>query len=689
MSCLFKISHLSKKYKGEDKFVLDDLSFSLPSKGLIGIAGKSGCGKSTLLHLLMGLLKPSSGHIFYRQKDFSTFNQKQWLRFRRNESSIVFQHYNLIEEQSAVFNITLPLLIAGKSRSKAKKRAEELLNQFGLSALSDKKVRVLSGGEKQRIAICRSMAANPSIIFADEPTGALDSKNSELVMQMLSEISKSSTVVLVSHNIDLIERFADRLILLKNGKIEENRIIHPIYDDKPQPMARVPVKDGHWIGRFLKHNLLRHPASVLIRVSSTFIGFMAIILSLGFAFGNGPALEQEKINTLDYCSFRLSSREYVEIPSSPLRLIKQSRPLFDDANDYLLDVEIASIHLDYSFFLPTSLPFDLDGVRQDPARVLPLFDTSLSEHGSGLVLSSFDAMLDEMNSCIVNEQFANAYDASLGQRVHLEYEAPIAYEGSKETIVTTLDFTIGAIVKEFDFLNSPKIYYSYPMIDRYYGERILENFPSKNGRKQTVSSLLRDAPGDLNLTNYGYLVYSHGVVGAERLIDILEKQKDDGILIESDAYNVASSFSSLSSALLTSLALFMVIGGVSLVLIISLNAYSSFLAQKKQSAILMSLGAKRGEIIGLVSMEGILLSSASVAAVIPFSFVGEALISKLLENEFGIPSLIQIPFESLWGIPYALIPLMFIAAVLISLLSSAIPLLIAGRIDLAEALKEE
>ena len=689
MSSLFIVSHLSKRYKGEDKYVLDDLSFSLPSKGLISIAGKSGCGKSTLLHLLLGLLKPSRGKIYYRKKNIDNYDRKSWIKFRRYESSIIFQHYNLIEDQTGLYNVMLPMLIAGKSHHKARKRALELLNRFHLEHLAEKKVRVLSGGEKQRIAICRSLSMSPSVIFADEPTGALDSANSILVMEMLQEIAKTSLVVMVSHNMELVEQYSDRLILLKNGKIEMERIIHPHYDENDQNTPKQSIHDGHWIGIFLRHNLKRHPVSIVVRISSTFIGFLAVLFSVGFACGNGPALEQEKKNTLDYCSFRLVEREYVEVPSSPLRLIKQSRPSFDGADEYLFEMPSASLHLDYSYFLPSSMPFDLDGERQDPARLLPIYDPYLNEHGSDLIIESLDTPFDETHSCIVNRQFIDEFHASVGQTIYLSYDAVIVYEGSKETVSTRLDFTIHSVVREFEFLNSPKIYYSYPMIDRFYGEYELENFPSKNGRRQTVSTFLQSVPGDTNYTNYDYLVFSHGASGTEDLVTYLQNQGEDGLMLESDAYDIATSFFSLASALLTSLMLFMAISIISLVLIIAVNAFSSFLAQKKQSAVLLSLGAKRSDIIMLVSMEGILLSLISIGLVIPFSFLGQSILSKVLEGEFGIPNLIQIPYQSLWGIPFLLIPLLLLCGIVISLLSSAIPLLIAGRIDLAEALKEE
>ena len=689
MAYLFKVSHLSKRYKGEDKFVLDDLSFSFPDHGFIAIIGKSGCGKSTLLHLLLGLLKPSKGKIFYKKKNMAEYSKTEWLQFRRHESSIVHQHYNLIDESSALSNVMLPLLISGQSRIKAKKQSLDLLKRFHLEHLADKKVRLLSGGEKQRIAICRSLVTSPSVIFCDEPTGALDSDNAKVVMDMLLSISKTSLVVFVTHNIELAQRYSDRMILLKNGKIEQDRLIRSIPAKIDQKETRKSIRQGIWIGSFLKRNLNRHPVMVNVRIVSSFIGFVSILLCVGFAYGNAPALESVKQNTLDYCTLTLARKDYVEVPSSPLRLIKQSRPSLEEAEELLEDSSSSSIHLDYSYFFPPSLPFSFDDERKEPCRFCPLYDITLKEFGSNL-LRTFDESFSVLdNACYVNQEFKEQYDIGEGNIIRVSYESILAYEGHKETVLTEFEFYIAGVIEEFGFLNSPKIYYSYPMLERFYGDYELEDFPLRNGRKETVSSLLASLPGDINYTNYGYLVFTHAIDEANHLFQMIEAQEDDGLLLHSDAYDIATSFSSLAEALLACLILFIIISIVSLALIIALNAYSSFLSQKKQSAILLSLGAKHSDIVSLVSLEGVALSLVAVLLALPTSILGEKLLSRILENQFGIPNLIQIPFASLWGVPYLLLPLIIIVALLIPVISSIIPLSFAGRIDLAEALKEE
>ena len=201
---LLTVKKVSKYYlinKNERKYVLKDITLSFPSAGLISILGKSGCGKSTLLNLLGKLDNPSEGQIFFNNEDISKFNEKKLVAYRRKIVSYIFQHYHLLENQSALYNIMLPSLINGDSFKTAKKKALSLINKFSISKeLLKKKCSKLSGGEKERIAIMRGFINSPRIILADEPTGALDKDNAVLVMESLKKASQSSLVIMVTHN---------------------------------------------------------------------------------------------------------------------------------------------------------------------------------------------------------------------------------------------------------------------------------------------------------------------------------------------------------------------------------------------------------------------------------------------------------------------------------------------------------
>ena len=223
---LLIINNVSRFYEINDnkKYALKQFSYTFPTCGFFGVVGKSGSGKSTLLNLISLLDKPSSGEIYYMNENIQRWSEKRKRQYRFKDLGLVFQHYNLIESETVLYNISLPQLIAGKSEKKAIDHSKELLDSIGFrKSLYNQKVSDLSGGEKERVAILRSIANNPRMILADEPTGALDSKNSELFMKMFKEISKTKLVIMVSHNNKLIDKYADEIISIKDGMIEKRK----------------------------------------------------------------------------------------------------------------------------------------------------------------------------------------------------------------------------------------------------------------------------------------------------------------------------------------------------------------------------------------------------------------------------------------------------------------------------------
>ena len=223
---LLCLNNVSRCYELNDgkKYALHHFSYTFPSTGFYGVVGKSGSGKSTLLNLISLLDKPTSGDIYFMNENIQKWNNKRKRQYRYKDLGLVFQHYNLIESETVLYNIALPQLIAGKSEKVAIKHAQELLDSVGFrKTLYNQKVSDLSGGEKERVAILRSIANNPRMILADEPTGALDSKNSELFMKMFKEISKNKLVIMVSHNNKLIDKYADKIITIIDGVIAKQK----------------------------------------------------------------------------------------------------------------------------------------------------------------------------------------------------------------------------------------------------------------------------------------------------------------------------------------------------------------------------------------------------------------------------------------------------------------------------------
>lgn len=210
---------------------LKNLSLIVNAGEFVAIMGPSGCGKSTLLHVMAGLTNIDSGSISIDGQDISKFNDYELTKFRRNNVGIVFQAFNLITSLSAIDNVRLPMTDNAKGRA----RAAELLRQLGLAERADHRPASMSGGEQQRVAIARSLANDPAIVFADEPTGSLDSITGQNVCELLSNlcIEHGKTIVLVTHE-PSVARWASRILVMKDGQI---------VNDFPVD----PGADGNWV----------------------------------------------------------------------------------------------------------------------------------------------------------------------------------------------------------------------------------------------------------------------------------------------------------------------------------------------------------------------------------------------------------------------------------------------------------
>lgn len=232
---MIKVKNLRKVYKvGTEKVVaLDNINLEIEKGEFCCIVGTSGSGKSTLLNQLAGLEKPTKGSVIIKGENISKMDEKKLAVFRQNNIGFIFQSYNLMPTLTAVENVAFPLMFKGVKKAVREKKARAILKEMQLKDRMNHKPTELSGGQQQRVGIARAFVGEPAVIFADEPTGNLDSKTTEQVMDMLIEISEKNniTFVMVTHDPDLAKK-AKRVITLVDGKIihdtkqESEGIIH-------------------------------------------------------------------------------------------------------------------------------------------------------------------------------------------------------------------------------------------------------------------------------------------------------------------------------------------------------------------------------------------------------------------------------------------------------------------------------
>ena len=219
---------VSKDFVGGDGeliHVLENVSIGVARGEMVSVVGASGSGKSTLLHLLGALDRPSAGRILLAGRDVSTLNDDELSRLRNNSVGFVFQFHHLLKEFSALENVMMPLRLAGKTDEEAGARARQLLSRVGLSPRLSHRPHQLSGGEQQRTAVARALAAEPALVLADEPSGNLDHGHSEQLHELLAEVAMEFAVgmVVVTHNKSLAAR-AQRVLVLRDGTLHASGI---------------------------------------------------------------------------------------------------------------------------------------------------------------------------------------------------------------------------------------------------------------------------------------------------------------------------------------------------------------------------------------------------------------------------------------------------------------------------------
>jgi putative ABC transport system ATP-binding protein len=225
---IINIEHIAKIYQVgfEEVHALRDVSLKIDKNEYVAIMGPSGSGKSTLMNMLGCLDTPTKGKYDFNSVNVSDMTDNDLARIRNKEIGFVFQTFNLLPRSDALHNVELPLIYAGIGYTERRERAEKALADVGLADRIHHKPNELSGGQRQRVAVARALVTNPSIILADEPTGNLDSKTGEEIMQLFNEIhEKGNTIILVTHE-EYIAEHAARIIRLKDGLVESDGVVH-------------------------------------------------------------------------------------------------------------------------------------------------------------------------------------------------------------------------------------------------------------------------------------------------------------------------------------------------------------------------------------------------------------------------------------------------------------------------------
>lgn len=425
---MLELKQISKIYKGKKINVqaLKDVNFKFNGVGFVSVVGTSGCGKTTLLNLIGGLDIDYSGEIIFNNQNTKTYNSKNWDNYRSSHIGFVFQEYNLINTISVYDNIEMGLELIKISNNEKKQRILEISRKLGIETLLNKSPLELSGGQKQRVAIARAIIKKPSVILADEPTGALDSKTSKEIMDILKDISASYLVIMVTHNEILAKEYSDRIITMSDGNVISDCVCNEINDKKSIDSKKIN-KIIPLLG-LLKtsfNNLRKKLVRTLLMIFACSIGIVALCLVITVVSGMSLYIEDVQGQALRTYPITINSVvddeepekdtiEYEEYPSdNKIHVIDTDPSYYGHVNTFTnefmnhirkMDEELYSA-ISYSGWVKTRL---------------------LSEYGNGYYMVSNYSFLKEI-----------PYDYQ-----YLEYEYDVL-EGelpkSKEDLVLVID----------------------------------------------------------------------------------------------------------------------------------------------------------------------------------------------------------------------------------------------------------
>lgn len=479
---MLQIKNICKEYRtgGLVQKALDDVSLNLRDNEFVAILGPSGSGKTTLLNIIGGLDRYDSGDLIINGISTKKYKDRDWDSYRNHTIGFVFQSYNLIPHQSVLANVELALTISGIGKSERRRRATEALEKVGLGKQLHKRPSQMSGGQMQRVAIARALVNDPDILLADEPTGALDSDTSVQVMDLLQEVAKDRLVVMVTHNPELAEQYATRIVTLRDGKIRSDTDPYEVDETQAEPLKHKNM--GKSSMSFLTalalsfNNLKTKKARTLLTAFAGSIGIIGIALILSLSNGVNEYIQNMEEETLSEYPLQIQStgfditsmmvgnasemaaddeKDTVDNEDGKVKVMQLVTNMFStmDSNDlkslkeYLDEgksgIEKYTNAVEYSYSVtPQIFKEEKDGVRQ----VHP--DQSFSSLGLGSSSSSNSIMSSMMSTDVFFEMpetrslYESQYDVKAGKWPE-KYNECVLVLSSNGSISDFVAYTLG------------------------------------------------------------------------------------------------------------------------------------------------------------------------------------------------------------------------------------------------------
>lgn len=538
---MLKLKNIKKDYKTGDfiQHALKNISVSFRKNEFVAILGPSGSGKTTLLNIIGGLDRYDSGDLIIDGKSTKGFKDKDWDAYRNHAVGFIFQSYNLISHISVLENVEMGMTLSGVSSAERRRKALELLEKVGLKDHAHKKPNQLSGGQMQRVAIARALANDPKIILADEPTGALDSKTSTQIMELIKEIAKDKLVIMVTHNAELAKDYASRIVSMKDGVILDDT---DSYDDENKRSGELSIKKTSMsLLSALKlsfNNIKTKKGRTALTAFASSIGIIGIALILSLSNGFNKEVEEFEENSLAQSPIIIAN-ESVQMDEDTLKALNRDSDLEeytdkdtvytqDDLSETLIHQN--NITEDYVNYLERINKDDVAGVSYMRGTNIQLIEKS---DGYNLVsIGSSGSVSTGMSMLPVGNIVDNNYDVIAGS---LNDEPGLILQvDSKNRVSARILKALGFDDEETSFNDILNKEFKIPVNDEYYQKQgnyfipttnLEKVYNSDNSITVKIKAIIRGKEDKKVVTDTSTLYYNSSLVD-----EVISKNKDSEIV---------------------------------------------------------------------------------------------------------------------------------------------------------------
>lgn len=637
---MLELKHVFKKYAVNSEYILNDINLKL-DKGLISIEGTSGSGKSTLLNLIGLLDKPTKGIVSLDGKNLKKLKKKEIDYYHYKKIGFIFQNYNLIEYLTVYENITI---------THTSNDVDKILKDLNIYKLKNKKVNKLSGGEKGRVAIARVLIQDPDILLCDEPTGALDSKTGEVIMNILKKISKKKLVIMVTHNHDYSVKYADRIISIKDGRIvDDTKPIKKNSTEVKEKYTKVHFKINKLFKIIINNLINKWKRNVLTAIAFS-IGLISLLLVLGIR--NGFSISLDNYNKEYASNFPIYISPYTQDKQEELDDLLKEKEVRNDKVYSYQDKHINKIDkefIDYINVKNNLIKYNIYGYSIDSKTILTIPTNNIDDFYNNFNMLYGNIITNNYDVILVLDS-SNNLDQNLLKQLNLKndsysYEELIGYKYK----VNNNQYTISGIMKL-----------------------------KENNILQINSCILyKDT---FNITPNSIYLYPNNIDDKNELVKYIKEYKTEITFTDySDTIKTASDFIIKAASII--LISFSIISLVVSSFMIGIITYISVLERVHEIGLFKSLGISNSNIRRIFIIENIFI--ALLASII--SIVITMLISYPINDLlFEYTSLNNILLLNT-GIIFIIV----IISIVVSLLGSFIPAFGISRLKIVDALKYE